>query len=230
MGKNQIITNINNIFVGKPFLINISKNDQWEKAWKINRSQSLPSDQKIESYLENEPFTSLAIEVWFKDKYNETTIFGMGYSQKFKVKNEAEFLKIIIEESFEYKNFILFINNLSKIFTESNDFFFQTNPDLIRIGVVDHWFSVGPCLIWENSSQPTLSLKEVKERLKNRPELVSTPLNFISVAYVYKSESGYYYIKPQCSKKQGNLYLLDCQKIITSAQKLFGFKIIDNTI
>ena len=224
MEKNLIVKNINNYIVGKPFLINISKDDQWEKAWKINCNQSPPSDQEIEKCL-NEPFASLAIEAWFNDKYNETTIFGIGYSQKFNSKNEKDFLRVIIKESFEYQNFIQFIDNLNKILTGTDGFFFQTNPDLIRVGVVDHWFSVGPCQIWEKSSPPTLSLTEIKEKFKDKPALILTNLNFIGVAYVYKSESGYYYIKPQCSTKQERTHLLDYQKILRSTKELFDFEI-----
>lgn len=28
-------------------------------------------------------------------------------------------------------------------------YLFQDEPDLIRIGIINHWFSVGPILLWQ---------------------------------------------------------------------------------
>ena len=107
-------------------------------------------------------------------------------------------------------------------------YLFKGEPDLIRIGIVDYWFSVGPILLWQKGWKKEIDNIILQERLSVKPEVVKTSLNYQGMSFIFNlnnsSPGMRYWIKSPCSKKVGDEWILDNDKIIHYLKDWENFK------
>jgi hypothetical protein len=200
----------------KSFLIQIAKDNVWEKTWNIKPFEALPDASMINSYLNESAYKNVAIEALFKDDESRVYILGLVYNPHLKAKAPQEFIEIFISETAQFIDFATFISNLdSKIVGQQ--FFLQGEPDLIRIGIVNHWFSVGPCDIWTKGEVKKMSHVLLETKLSLKPEVVETNLNYQGMAFLFNAqeeEPGLrHWIKSPCSNFTNGAWKLDEQLI-----------------
>jgi hypothetical protein len=223
--KGLLVEKISDRIHGVPLFLQFSKDDQWEKCWIVDCSGKRPSESKLREYLEKKEFDNLAIEFVFKDKDGFNLIFTFGYSDKQIVGSELNFLKKIVDYTWSFSSFVQLIDLLNKEIIGVDGFLFRVEPDLIRIGVVNHWFSVGPILLWEKGEKKKMNATQLERKLKSNSKVVSTDLNWQGLAFIYKKNEidQYYVIKFQCGIKDSGYYVLSTEKILKLLQGFGNF-------
>jgi hypothetical protein len=212
----------------KPFLIQIAKDNVWEKTWNIKPFESLPDEGAIISYLNESVYKNVAIEALFKDDRDKVYILGLVHNHHLKAKTPQDFIKIFISETAQFVDFVNFIGNLdSKIIGQQ--FLLQGEPDLIRIGIVNHWFSVGPCDVWVNGEPKEISHDLLGKKLSLKPEVTKTNLNYQGMAFLFnfqEKEPGLrHWMKSPCSNYANEFWKLDEQMIFKYLEDWQDFKI-----
>ena len=200
----------------KPFLLQIAKDDLWEDSWDIDLSKKLPSKEKINNYLDKKSFKTIAIEVIFKNNNDDQFVLGLVFNSFLKIKTPTNFLEIIIREVNNFTDFQAFISKLNEILLGYN-YILSGTSDLIRIGIFNHWFSVGPMLLWEKGWEKSVNNKFLEERFLTKPEVVETNLNHQGMSFIYNpqnNQSGFrHWIKSPCSRFKNGKWILDKKTI-----------------
>lgn len=211
----------------EPFLIQVAKDQQWEETWNIPLSTEFSKRKAIVQYLKVKPFTSIAVEILFQGKEG-VFIWGLLYNNKLKIKTPAEFLEIVIKAVGKYHNFTSLVNYLDQMVV-GEKYFFTKQPELIRIGIVNHWFSVGPLDLWKRGQPKSFTRDNLVRKLKQRPELFQTYLNYQGLAFLFNLENKApglrYWIKTPCSRQKQGKWYLDVDLIMQFLTVWQGFKI-----
>lgn len=214
----------------KPFLIQITKDNIWEEheIWNIKPFDVLPDENAIISYLNKKAFKNVGIEALFKDDKDRVYILGLVYNCHLITKTPLDFLKIFISETARFVDYATFISNLdSKIIGQQ--FFLQGEPDLIRVGIVNHWFSIGPCDVWTKGEIKEMSHDLLEKKLSLKPEVVKTNLNYQGMAFLFnlkENEPGLrHWMKSPCSNYENGFWKLDEQLIFKYLHDWQDFKI-----
>ncbi len=211
--------------IGEPYLVQIAKDHKWENTWDIDLSSDLPNADKFIEYTKGS-YDNVAIEILFKNSEGMKNILGFVFSDKLKIKTEAEFLEIITRIASNKSGFEDLVGELNKTLLHKDEFLFKGMPDMIRVGVVNHWFSVGPCLIWEKDSSTVIPKEELLDKLQQNQGLFKSRLNYQGISFIFNRNEFdfYYWIKPSCFKKKGEYFVVDINKIIKLMQNMFRFE------
>lgn len=209
-----------------PYLLQIAKDDVWEKTWDIDLSRPLPSDNDIEKYINASKYKTLAIEILFK-KSKESFILGLSFNTGLLTGTLLDFLRTVVEETSHYADFISFVSRLDHKLV-GKKYLLEGTPDLIRIGIVNHWFSVGPILLWQKGENKELSQGRLYEKYHFKPEVVKTSLNYQGMSFIYniknKSPGLCHWMKSPCSTYNKGVWQLDNMLILRYLQDWQGFK------
>jgi len=84
------------------------------------------------------------------------------------------------------------------------EFLLQHPVQRVRLGVFNHWFSVGPIEMWDTGDD--LSKEVIEQKIKVRPEVEKSNLNYQGLAFIYNFDGSlpgpYHILKtPTCHKK-----------------------------
>lgn len=201
----------------KPYFAQIAKDGVWESAFKINLTNPDFKDAKLQLYLMRKPFQNLDAELFFKDSDEEVYVLGLTFNKKLLTQSSMEFITNIITLAKEFINFEDLINDLDATLI-GKQYLFKGEPDLIRIGIVNHWFSVGPILLWQKGWKKEINNIILQERLSVKPEVVRTNLNYQGMSFIFNMNNSSpgvrHWIKSPCSKKMNGEWMLDEKKII----------------
>ncbi|OGK18063.1 hypothetical protein A2866_02950 [Candidatus Roizmanbacteria bacterium RIFCSPHIGHO2_01_FULL_39_8] len=210
----------------KPYLAQVAKDGLWEKAFTINLIDPDFEEEKFQLYLEKNPFKNLDIELFFKNG-DEIYILGISFNNNLYVSSVSDFIIILIQYGKKFRGFENLISNLdSKLVGES--YLLQGEPDLIRIGIVNHWFSVGPILLWQKGWKKEINHDILQERFSTKPEVSKTNLNYQGMSFIFNLNNSTpgvrHWIKSPCSKKIENEWVLENGKIIHYLKDWTNFK------
>lgn len=210
------INSVAKFIKSKPYLLQIAKDEVWEKTWNINLSKTIPTKEEIKKYLRKNKYKNIAIEALFKND-DGIYILGLIFNKHLLTKHAEDFISIFIRESLTFQDFATYVNNLDKSFI-GGKYLFTGDPDLIRVGIVNYWFSVGPCLIWQKGWGKKISRAKLEERLQKKPEVINTKLNYQGMSFVFNVNETLpglcYWIKSPCSKNVGGAWILDREMIL----------------
>lgn len=198
----------------RPVLIQIAQNDVWEKTWDI-LPNTLSSAEEIDSYLSQNPSATISLEVIFTQPEGNY-ILGICHNTSLLTKTPKEFLQTIFETISAYTDFSTFIHQLDNQLI-GQDYLLSHDPDLIRLGIVNHWFSVGPLLVWQKGD-PIISNKiALQDLLNSRPDIISTQLNYQGLAFITNPQNEApglrHWIKSPCSKKEESNWIVQSDMI-----------------
>lgn len=212
-----MIDQITNDIKSKPYLIQIAKDDVWEKTWDIDPSKDLPDAQAIDDYLAQSPFEFVSIEAVFNEGNDKQYIFGIDDMEGLKTSTPKQFIQVFIDAVAKYEDFAGFIRTLNRQLIDDQSFLIG-DADLIRIGIVNHWFSIGPCVVWEKGWPKTITTKILEERLDKKPDVKETNLNYQGMSFLFHKDTATmvpaHWIKSPCSKKENDVWKLDTQIIL----------------
>jgi hypothetical protein len=226
--ENRRATQISALLPGRPYALQIAKDGKWENPLIIKLRPNSRSDhtKKLAAFLGKEKFESLAIEAMFKDSAGLITIFGMIYSKRLPL-GELDFLAKFADAARDYRDFGGFISDLNKHVIGKAKLLLSGTPDIIRIGIVNHWFSTGPIQLWEKDKPRIMTPEQLENQLAQRPEIAETKLNFQGLSFIFnRNDLGvWHYVKPGCSRRSGGKYRLDKRRILFLLKELADFKI-----
>lgn len=193
----------------KPACIQFAKDEVWEKAISIEPGDPT-AESRIQHFLKNGEFHTVSMEAMFEEK-DLHYVFGLECTPRAD-KPYAEILRIFLKETQQFKNFITFMENLESGIT-GDSYFLEGEPDKIRIGVVNHWQSVGPLFVWEKGMSKKLSLRELEDKLASRPDVFETNLNYQGMSFTFNIDGNppglCHWIKSPCSFPRGDIWKLD---------------------
>ncbi len=199
-----------------PFLLQVAKDGDWEHAWSFEPLKGV-SNAELVNYLGQSSFKTVAVETFFKNSNGEIYVLGLDYNDHLLIDGELSFIKAVIRESAEYENFSSYIQKLDDKLVGQH-YLMTGDPDLIRIGIVNYWFSIGPCLIWQKGWSKVITKGLLDERLKVKPEIVSTRLNYQGMSFVFNTEDRSpglcHWMKSPCAKFNDGVWTLDQDMIL----------------
>jgi hypothetical protein len=210
-----------------PFALQISKDDKWEEAWIIDISKSQPTENELEEYLKKNETENIAIEILFKDEADQVYILGLFFNNHLLTKTTKEFLLTVLTEAYEFQDYLTLLSNLDQKLI-GHKYLLESEPDIIRIGIVNHWFSVGPVMVWQQGLEKEISEGLLNERLNIKPEVVKTDLNYQGMSFIFDLEEKEicHIMKAPCSKYEDGFWKLDNKLILHYLKDWQGFKII----
>jgi len=206
-----MIQKITRYISGQPLTIQVAKDGNWEDCWLIDLKVHIPKEQEIEKYLTAKSFHNLALEVVFPKQF----IFGLIFRKGLQVTSPKGFIINLIQLALTFQDFKSFCQDLEQHVLGFPGLF-TGDPDLIRIGVVNHWFSVGPVLVWEKGDPKTIAQSSITVKLSSQPKVLKTKLNYQGLSFIYATQDArlpYHWIKSPCSQKEGLLWVLDMEQI-----------------
>lgn len=224
-----MIDEVANSIKSKPTSIQIAKDGKWEDAWIVDVTKVEPSPSDIKDYLARSVYKDIAVEAVFEGAGGEHYILGLTFNNNLRVKTAESFLQSFISSCVQYDAFPSFIDRLNQQVIGQN-VLMTGDPDLIRIGIVNHWFSVGPCLVWEKDWPKEMSKKKLEERLQTKPAVIETALNYQGMSFIFNVEGKEpglcHWMKSPCSLKENGLWRLDRTMILNYLHSWQGFVIL----
>lgn len=204
-----------NLISGKPDMIQFAKDGKYESAWKIMISDGRPTAEEIQSYLDAEEFNDLIVEYLWKSRDGENAnVMTLFHNENMAVESNHDFINFSLDAFYDYTTFGDFKNYIDKRII-GFDFLFKSPVDVIRIGILNHWFSVGPVDLWKRGEvRPTLD--QIRQKVLSNPKLNPSALNYQSLAFIFnfdkKLRGPYYVLKAPCSKKTESGWEVDFEK------------------
>lgn len=195
----------------RPATVQIAKDGNWEQAWILSCTQQSPTQAQIISYLSKESFETVEIEILFEQPEG-VYILGIDHAKHLLLSKPEEFLLTMFQIVETYTDFLTCIKSLDKILI-GKPYFFHQEPDVIRIGVVNHWFSVGPLRLWKYGQEKIMKREQLNTLLKEKPQVFSTHLNYQGMSFVSNIASKLpgtcHWIKAPCSNKKDDTWILN---------------------
>jgi hypothetical protein len=200
---------------GIPDKIQFAKDGKYEVAWVIDINDARPTEDQLQGYLAREEFNELVVEyIWRSNDGENANVVTIGHNNNLLAKNPIDFMNLSLDAFYGYRNFNDFV-----IFVDKRiigfDFLFKTPVDAIRIGVLNHWFSVGPVDLWRRGEVvPTLDT--VRTKISTNPKLSPTILNYQALAFIFnldrKLRGPYHVIKAPAAQKTAAGWEIDYEK------------------
>jgi len=226
MKNMQIIDTFEKEITSLPITIQFAKDRKFEEAWIINRNDPQPSEEEIEKYLDDQ-FNLLIVEYkWQEDEDASPYVLTVFLDERCKLQDRRLFIKKCLGFFYEYKDFSTLINDYNKQII-GRESLLSTPIEGIRMGVFNHWMSVGPIDLWNIGEK--LDLNAIKNKIIARPEVEKTDLNFQSLFFVFnvdgKNGFPYHGIKTPSSNRVGKVWVVDYERVEFWIRNLLAVKI-----
>lgn len=211
MLRNKLIK----IISGKPDTLQFAKDRKFEEAWTISISQSRPSTQEIDNYLQKEEFQTVIVEyMWNSNSDNERFILTLFLDKNCVLKDPKEFINLNLDNFYSYTDFLSLINFFDEQIV-GHPYVLTNIPDSVNLSVFNYWLSVGPVELWTKGEK--YNKETVIQRIKSRPEIEKTKLNYQGLFFRFnvdnKQSGPYYGIKTPCCRKIGDSWLIDLNTV-----------------
>lgn len=199
----------------KPDVLQFAKDRKYEESWIIPLDGVRPSAQEIDTYLTRDSFELLIAEfIWNSSDDDRRFVLTLFLDDKCRLKNKREFMDIILDLFYGYKDFDSFLETIDgKII--GNEYLLKNPVDIVNMSVFNHWLTVGPVELWKKGD--AYDAETMKEKITARPEIAKTHLNYQGLLFRFnvdgKQDGPVYGIKTPCCNKVGNEWIVDYQKI-----------------
>ncbi len=210
---------------GIPDKIQFAIDGKYENAWVIDINDPRPTEDQLQDYLIKEEFSELVVEyIWRSADGENANVVTIGKNDNLLAKNSIDFMKLTLDVFYDYGNFDDFVNYIDRKVI-GFDFLFKAPLDAIRVGVLNHWFSVGPVDLWRRGEAfPTLDA--MKTKVATNPRLSPTSLNYQTVAFIFnldrKLRGPYHVIKTSAAKKTNSGWEVDYERSYTQMNNWFN--------
>lgn len=222
-----MIAEVSKSIKNPPSLIQFAKNDVWEQTWNIDPSVHVPTPNEIRTYLAESAFDKFALEIVFPD-LEGIFVLGLVFNNSLKANTPQVFAEEIIKATTQYTDFASFVSELNNSIV-GFDYILKNPPDLIRIGIFNHWFSTGPIDLWKKEMGTDFSIDKIGTALATRPEIASTTLNFQGMSFITNPANQppglRHWIKSPCSVKNGDNWDVDPEIVAKYLKLWMGFNL-----
>lgn len=204
-----------NLITGKPDKIQFAKDGKYEEAWVIDINDPRPEDKDFQEYLDRETFNDLIVEFLWRSRDGENlNVITLMHNENLKASSHLDFMNLSLRTLHEYVNFEWFTRFINSEII-GFDFFLKAPLDIVRVGVMNHWFSVGPVDLWKKGD-PIPDMETVKTKIAANPKLNPTVLNYQALAFLFNADKKlagpFHVIKAPCAKLNGESWEMDYEK------------------
>jgi len=219
---------ISKYIITKPAVFQIAKDNKYEQSWIIDIQKVFPTKEEVETYLNKEKFTYLAIEIQWSQPEG-AYVLTILFSKCMIVKNPQEFILKMFQLVNEYQNFDDLINRIDKEII-GREYLFKQDLEYVSVGIFNHWFSTGPVVIWQKGDEKIINKAILDAKFKGHEYLLKTDLNFQAMAYGYckdfeKQEFGIRHIfHSPSAKKVEDTWHLDFDQMLKYLHEWENFK------
>lgn len=208
-------------------VIQFAKDGKYEESWIINRDEDKPKTQEIKRYVDQDKYERLIVEfIWNPDDDSQRYVLTVILNEHCVVKDREEFISICLDILYEAADFATAIKELNERVV-GKEFLFQVPVELVRLGIFNNWFSVGPIDLWNTGEE--LNKDEVIAKIKARPEVERSSLNYQGLAFIYnfsgKKSGPYHILKTPCCKKEGDEWVLVGELVWENLKKMIDIPV-----
>ncbi len=196
-------------------VIQFAKDGKYEEAWIISLDQNKPPSQEINKYLQKDRYQKLIVEyIWNQDVDEHRYVLTVIHDHGCKQKDDYQFIQTNLDIFYDKLNFQ---NTISRIDQQiiGHDFLLRQPVQRVRLGVFNHWFSVGPIELWDQGDN--LRRKDVEAKINARPEVKKSKLNYQGLAFIYNFDGSlpgpYHVLKTPTCHKLGEQWVVDVDLI-----------------
>ena len=210
----QLIKMLNRRVNTKPDTIQFTKDRKFEEAWIISSKTEFVTEHDIAKYLEI-PFSLLIVEyIWNSDDDDNRFVLTVLLKNIQTDLTDSQKISTCLELFYNWSTFGNFVNLFDdRIIGKS--YLFRHGVNQVDIGIFNHWLSVGPECLWKSGD--ALDLSAIESKIRSRPELLVSELNYQCMFFKYNSiESDsevFYGLKTPTCSKQANNWVVDFEKI-----------------
>lgn len=192
-------------------IIQFAKDGKYEEAWIVHLSDSQPSQAAIQQYVDQDAFKKLIVEyIWNPDNDGSRYVLTVIFDETCQLKSNPEFVTTCLDIFYSQLPFSETIQQLNQRVIGS-DFLFSTPVEVIRLGVFNYWFSVGPIDLWL-AGQP-VDDQVIRQKIEKRPEVKNSTLNYQGLAFIYnfhgEQRGPYHVFKTPCCQRTELGWLVD---------------------
>lgn len=205
----------------KPDTIQFAKDRKYEEAWIIHRDNAVLDEKLIKEYLASD-FQTLIVEfIWNSEITEKQFVLTIFYDEKFCLPGKFEFILNSLILFSNYTTFEKFIEDFDREII-GHKYLLQHPVEAVKMSIFNYWVSSSPVDLWDKNEKFDFSL--VETRLAQRPDMVSTELNFQGLLFMFNKDSDhlgpYYGLKTPCCHKVDNKWTVDLKLIEKWMNKL----------
>ncbi len=195
--------------------IQFAKDGKYEEAWIIQIDDKCPSLHQIQDYLKKESYEKIAVEfIWNQDDDAKRFVLTVIHSDKTALETSINYIQSCLNIFFAKTSAFQMIDQYDHQIIEKSCLL-QKPVQHIRLGVFNHWFSVGPIEIWDQGEE--INLSTILDKINNRKNVKSSKLNYQGLAFIYnfdgKEAGPYHVLKTPCCKKTTDSWIVDNQLV-----------------
>jgi hypothetical protein len=194
-----------------PQTIQFAKDGEYEEAWIIHLYDKKPTDKEMKNYVADKDFKKLIVEyIWNPDNDAQRYVLTVIKNENMKINDDLIFVQGCFNLFYDKLDFESLIKRFNSEIIGTNSLF-KTPVELVRLGVFNHWFSVGPIDLWNKGEE--LNKNTLINKIENRPEVGKSKLNYQGLAFIYnfhnQNSGPYHILKTPCCKKIKDEWVVD---------------------
>jgi len=135
---------LSKFITNSPQIIQFTKDAKYEDAWIIKLSEKVPSEQEIKNYIASDSFEELIVEyIWNPETDFERYVLTVVQDDGCVEQDKNAFFTKCLDLFYRNYSFGQLIGQIDSQIV-GHPFLFQHPVQRVRLGVFNHWFSVGP--------------------------------------------------------------------------------------
>jgi hypothetical protein len=207
--------NLSQTITSPPDTIQFAKDRKFEESWIIPRSEIRPNDDKVEAYINKEPFELLIVEfIWNSADDNNRFVLTVFLDKKCILQDHKKFIFLCLDIFYHDSVFTDLIEFIDKHII-GKPYLFLHPVESVNISIFNHWLSVGPVELWKKGE--LYDKQVVDNKIQARPDIEKTTLNYQGLFFRFNVNGNYdgpyFGLKTPCCRKEGSYWVVDYKKI-----------------
>ncbi|MEA2056197.1 MAG: hypothetical protein U9O78_00550 [Patescibacteria group bacterium] len=217
-----LIQNISQSIKVPAGVIQFAKDGKYEEAWILSLKDDKPTMQEIKQYIELDDYEKLIVEyIWNQDVDEKRYVLTVIQDEGCQEQNRAQFITKCLNIFYEQVSFTKVLTRIDQEII-GHEFLLKQPVQRVRLGVFNHWFSVGPIEMWDSGDE--FDEKSVTTKIKARPEVERSKLNYQGLAFIYNFDGSlpgpYHVLKTPTCHQDGDEWVVDIPLIYKNMRQL----------
>ena len=205
-----------------PQVIQFAKDGKYEEAWIVNLDEKQPAKDEVQDYVNEGEYKKLIVEyIWNPDMDEERYVLTVIQDKGCQEQDRFEFVRKCFKIFYDQLNFSDLIRQIDQQII-GKEFLLQHLVQRVRLGVFNHWFSVGPIELWDEGEK--LDPAVIEQKIKDRPEVEKSKLNYQGLAFIYNFDGSlpgpYHVFKTPCCYRQEDEWVVDTDLVNENLKKM----------
>ena len=203
-------------------VIQFAKDGVYEEAWITSLQDPQPDVKQMKQYVQADDYEKLIVEyIWNHDVDEQRYVLTVIQDENCLEKDRLKFVEKCFGILYAKLSFLETIDRLDKEIV-GRQFLLRQPVQKVRLGIFNHWFSVGPIEMWDEGDE--LHEHEVLAKIKNRPEVEKSTLNYQGLAFIYNFDGSlpgpYHILKTPACKKVGQEWVVDASLVFENMKRM----------